>query len=71
MAITVLYRSFSFLSWLIGFTEGDGCFSVNHRKELHRHAVPGSALPADTSHGCFALWAAEREVIEVVSVCQS
>lgn len=24
----------SFLSWLIGFTEGDGCFFVNHRQEL-------------------------------------
>lgn len=23
-----------FLSWLIGFTEGDGCFVVNHRQEL-------------------------------------
>jgi len=23
-----------FLSWLIGFTEGDGCFFVNHRQEL-------------------------------------
>ncbi len=24
----------SFLSWFIGFTEGDGCFTVNHRQEL-------------------------------------
>jgi len=24
----------AFLSWLIGFTEGDGCFFVNHRQEL-------------------------------------
>ena len=23
-----------FLEWLIGFTEGDGCFSINHRNEL-------------------------------------
>lgn len=23
-----------FLYWLIGFTEGDGCFAINHRKEL-------------------------------------
>jgi len=26
--------STAFLSWLIGFTEGDGCFFVNKRKEL-------------------------------------
>jgi hypothetical protein len=24
----------AFLSWFIGFTEGDGCFTVNHRQEL-------------------------------------
>jgi hypothetical protein len=23
-----------FLTWLIGFTEGDGCFSVNNRQSL-------------------------------------
>ena len=28
------WSSEPFLSWLIGFTEGDGCFFVNHRQEL-------------------------------------
>jgi hypothetical protein len=31
-----------FLTWLIGFTEGDGCFSINHRKELSFILTQGS-----------------------------
>nr|YP_203336.1 orf271 [Zancudomyces culisetae]AAW49503.1 orf271 [Zancudomyces culisetae] len=30
-----------FLYWLIGFTEGDGCFSINHRKELSFILIQG------------------------------
>ncbi len=30
-----------FLSWLIGFTEGDGSFVVNHRKELSFILIQG------------------------------
>lgn len=30
-----------FLSWLVGFTEGDGCFSVNHRKEVSFILIQG------------------------------
>lgn len=32
----------TFLSWLIGFTEGDGCFSVNNRRELSFILTQGS-----------------------------
>lgn len=33
----------SFLSWLIGFTEGDGSFVVNHRNELSFILIQGEA----------------------------
>jgi hypothetical protein len=33
----------AFLSWLIGFTEGDGCFTVNHRQELSFIVTQGVA----------------------------
>jgi hypothetical protein len=33
----------AFLAWLIGFTEGDGCFTVNHRKELSFIVTQGVA----------------------------
>ncbi|GJP47541.1 hypothetical protein CLOM_g7297 [Closterium sp. NIES-68] len=32
----------TFLSWFIGFTEGDGCFSVNNRRELSFILTQGS-----------------------------
>lgn len=33
----------TFLSWLIGFSEGDGCFAVNHRGELSFIITQGAA----------------------------
>ena len=33
----------SFLYWLIGFTEGDGCFTVNHRNELSFILIQGNS----------------------------
>ena len=32
-----------FLSWLVGFSEGDGCFTVNNRKELSFIVTQGQA----------------------------
>ena len=39
-----------FLYWFIGFTEGDGCFLVNNRKELSFILVQGKENVALLSH---------------------
>lgn len=35
--------SFTFLTWLIGFTEGDSCFFVNNRKEVSFILIQGTS----------------------------